>query len=179
MFSQKTKNSSREKPRRPDKSFEKRHSESQRAGYQRTKLLCRYCHAVYENNGWRAFEQLNPQHVDELKMSVCPACHEEKSHISDGILHLSGSGIGPHKEEIKHIVMNMGKSAEAADILNRVERIDENAGDQIVVYTTKNQLAVKIGKKVASAYKGGKLDIRWSKNDKPVEVYWSYNKVSK
>ena len=179
MPSRKTKNTSREKPRVPNKSFEKRYSKYKRTPTERTKLLCRHCHAVYENKGWQPFNQLNPQHVDELKMSICQACHEEKNHVSDGILHLSGSGIEPHKEEIKHIVINAGKSAEEDDILDRVERVDDGVKNQITVYTTKNQLAVKIGKKVASAYKGGELNIKWSKNDKPVEVYWSYNKEPK
>lgn len=162
--------------RTPNKAKDKRFFLDKRTHHQRTKLLCRYCRAIYENNSWQAFEKLNPQYVDELKMSVCPACHEEIEHISDGVLHLNGSGVAIHKEEIKNLINNIGKTAEQEDILDRVERIDDSVKEQIIVYTTKNQLAVKIGKQVASSHKGGKLDIKWSKNDKPVEVYWRYDK---
>ena len=48
--------------------------------------------------------------------------------------------------------------------------------EEITVYTTKNQLAVELGKKIAAAHKGGKLEIQWSKTDKPVEVRWHFNK---
>ena len=162
--------------RTPNKKRDKRFFLDKGARYERTRLICRYCRAIYENNRWQAFEKLNPQHVDELKMSICPACHEEMEHVSDGVVHLSGSAVALHKNEIRNLIANVGKTAEKDDILARIERIDDKAKDQIIVYTTKNQLAVKIAKKVASAYKGGELDIKWSKGDKPVEVYWRCDK---
>ena len=138
------------------------------------KLLCRYCHAVYNGKAWIAFEKMDPKIIDELKASVCPACHETMDHVSDGILHIGGSGVKPVLQEIKNMITRMAKQAEAKNVLDRVERI-ETERDGIVVYTTLNQLAVRIGKNIASAHKGGKLDIRWSKGDKPVEVYWTKN----
>ena len=139
------------------------------------KLLCRYCHAVYDGKGWIAFEKMDPLMIDQLHASVCPACHETMQHVSDGVLHISGSGVKPILQEIKNMIAHMGKQAEAKNVLDRVERVEAER-DGIVVYTTLNQLAVRIGKNVASAHKGGKLDIRWSKGDKPVEVYWTFDK---
>jgi hypothetical protein len=55
--------------------------------------------------------------------------------------------------------------------MNRVERLDSGA-DEITAYTSKNQLAAEIGRKLDRAYKGGKLEIKWSKDDKPVDVTW-------
>ncbi len=144
----------------------------------RTKLICRQCQAVYDSKSWMPFRDMNPKMVDQLKISICPACHEKISHISDGVLHLSGLGVKAHKKDILNLVNNMGKEAENKNILNRIERIEDNSKG-IMVYTTINQLAVKIGKAVSNAYKGGKLDIKWSKKDKPVEVYWTYDKVKK
>lgn len=151
-------------------------SRSKKGG--RLKLLCRYCHAVYEGKGWIPFEKMNPAIIDDLKASTCPACHEINDHVSDGVLHIGGAGVKPHLKEIQGLIAHMGKQAEAKNILDRVERVDaERTG--IVVYTTLNQLAVKIGKAVASALKGGKLVIKWSKTDKPAEVWWTYDKVKK
>ena len=112
--------------------------------------------------------------MDELRVGICPACHEQIGHLSDGVLHLSGTGMVKNKTEIKNLIQNTAKREEERDILNRVERIEDNR-NEMVIYTTKNQLAVEIGKKVAAAHKGGKLDIKWSKNDKPVEVYWNFD----
>jgi NMD protein affecting ribosome stability and mRNA decay len=142
------------------------------------KLLCRYCHAVYNGKAWIPFEKMDPKIIDELKASVCPACHEQMAHLSDGVLHIGGAGVKPHLTEIKGIVMHMAKNAEAKNILDRLERIDEEKGG-LTVYTTMNQLAVRMGKAVASAFKGGKLVIKWSRNDKPAEVWWTYDKVKK
>ena len=142
------------------------------------KLLCRYCHAVYNGKAWVPFAKMDPKIIDELKASTCPACHEIKDHVSDGVLHISGAGVKAHIKEIKNLVTHMGKMAEAKNVLDRIERIDESK-DGLIIYTTLNQLAVRIGKGVSSALKGGKLDIRWSRQDKPVEVYWTYDKVKK
>ena len=144
----------------------------------RTKLLCRQCQAVYDGKGWIAFKKMDPKMVDQLKMSICPACHEINEYLSDGILHIRGLGVAAHQKEIVNHIIKMGKQAEENNNEDRVERIDEGNGE-ITVYTTINQLAVRIGKGVASSYKGGKLEIKWSREDKPVEVYWTYDKVKK
>lgn len=140
-----------------------------------TKLLCRYCHAVYDGKGWIPFAKMNPAIIDQLHASVCPACHEIKDHVSDGVLHLAGSGVKAHLQEIKNHIAKMGRQAEAKNILDRVERVDAE-GNGLVVYTTMNQLAVRIGKSLASANKGGDLKIKWSRDDKPAEVWWTYSK---
>lgn len=143
-----------------------------------TKLLCRYCHAVYDGKGWIPFKKLDPKMIDQLHASVCPACHEINDHLSDGVLHLEGAGVKPHIKDIKNLIMRLGKQAEEKNILDRLERMDDDKNG-MTVYTTMNQLAVKMGKAVASAYKGGRLDIQWSKRDKPVEVTWTYEKTKK
>lgn len=134
-------------------------------------LICQYCHAIYQNKRWQPLENLDPKFIDKLEKTVCPACHLERGHLSDGVVHLRGSFLGEHLEEIKNLIENTGETETERNILNRIERIEQNE-DGLTVYTSKNQLAVLIGKKVADAFKGGKLDIQWSKEDKPVEVTW-------
>ena len=155
------------------KTLDKRFFQDKRARYEKTKLMCKYCRAIYNGKSWQPFEKLNPKMIDELKMATCPACHEQFDHISDGVLHLKGPGITPIKKEIMNEIKNIADHEESRDILSRVERIEDNK-EEVRVYTTKNQLAVELGKKIASAHKGGKLEIKWSKQDKPVEVYWYF-----
>lgn len=139
-------------------------------------IICKYCHAVYQNKKWEKLNDMDPKFVDELKQGCCPACHLEKGHLSDGVLHLSGTFLEEHKEEIKNLIHNIAEKEEDRDFMNRVERIDESEAGKIVVYTTKNSLAVEIGKKIDSAHKGGTLDIKFSKEDKPVDVRWHLDK---
>lgn len=134
-------------------------------------LICKYCHAVYQNKHWVAFEKLEAKFIDQLKKGSCPTCHETMQHLSDGVLHLSGVVLDKHFSEIKNIIHNIGEKEETRDIENRIERIEET-NDGLTVYTSKNQLAVELGKHVDQAYKGGKLEIKWSKEDKPAEVRW-------
>lgn len=162
----------RQNPQAKGKKFQ---SSNSKGSFGRTKLMCHECRAVYDGKSWQSFEKLNPKTIDELKISVCPACHESIDHLSDGVLHLTGTGMLANKKEIKNLIMNMAKQAEENNVLDRVERIDESQKNEMIVYTTKNQLAVRIAKKIAASHKGGKVDIKWSKDDKPVEVKWHYD----
>lgn len=134
-------------------------------------LICMYCNAVYDEKHWRHFEDLNPAHLEKMKKSCCPTCHEERGHVSDGVLHITGTFIQTGKDEIDGIIANCAKKEEKRDVLNRIERIDYGK-NEITVYTAKNTLAVEIGKKLDSAHKGGKLDIKWAKGEKLSEVTW-------
>jgi hypothetical protein len=156
------KSSSKDRPKEKGFAFEQGN---------RAELLCKYCSAVYESKHWQPIAKLNPQFIDRLKKTVCPACHAQKGLVSDGTLHLTGSFMDQHRQEILNIILRTEEKENARDILNRIERIDSRP-KEITIYTGKNQLAVEIGNKVAAAYKGGKLEITWSKNDKPVEVKW-------
>jgi len=97
---------------------------------------------------------------------------------SDGELRLSGTFLKNHNKEIMGIILNTEAKENRRDVENRIERIAyEGAG--ITVYTGKNQLAVEMGKKISSAYKGGELTIKWSKDDKPAEVRWHKDEINK
>lgn len=138
-------------------------------------IICQYCNAVYQNKRWERLENMDPKFVDELSKGCCPACHLEKGHLSDGVLHLSGTVLAEHKDEIKNLIQNIAAKEEERDFMNRLERIEDDA-EKMIIYTTKNSLAVELGKKVDNAYKGGKLDINFSKDDKPVDVRWHLDK---
>jgi hypothetical protein len=141
-------------------------------------LICKVCKAIYQDKYWQPFAKLNPKNVDKLKQSVCPACHSKRAMASDGVLHLSGTFLKNHNKEIMGIILNTEAKENKRDVLNRIERI-EYRGAEIIVYTGKNQLAVEMGKKVSSAYKGGELSIKWSKDDKPADVKWHKDEINK
>jgi len=141
-------------------------------------LICKVCKAIYQDKYWQPFSKLNPVNVDKLKVSVCPACHSKRAMESDGVLHLSGTFLKNHYKEIMGIIINTEAKENKRDVLNRIERIAYQ-GNEVIVYTGKNQLAVEMGKKVSSAYKGGELKIQWSKDDKPAEVKWHKDELNK
>jgi len=159
------------KVRTPSKKKEKKMPFSPSSKNHNSGLICKICKAIYQDKHWQPFGKLNPANVDKLKVSICPACHAKMAMVSDGVLKLSGTFLQNHSKEILRIILNTETKENNRNIENRIERISVDK-NEITVYTSKNQLAVEIGKKVASAYKGGELEIKWSKDDKPAEVKW-------
>lgn len=139
-------------------------------------VICQYCQAVYQKKHWAPMKDMDPTFIDQMKKGCCPACHLEKNHLSDGVLHLSGTFLKNHQDEIMHLVMNTAEKEEERDVLNRVERFEHTQPDTITIYTTKNSLAVELGKKIDSAYKGGTLEIKFSEGERVAEVSWHLDK---
>ena len=126
---------------------------------------------IYQDKHWKPVEKLDPKKVDQMKEGKAPITEMLHAQICDGVLHLTGTFLEKHKEEIHNTVMNCEKLAKERDSMNQIENIEESKTG-ITIYTVKNQLAVIIGKKLDSAFKGGNLEIKWSKGDKPSEVRW-------
>ena len=77
------------------------------------------------------------------------------------------------KNEIMNVVKNSDERARAHDPLDRVLWI-EYKGSEIRVLTSENQLAVRMGKKLESAFKGSSLEIKHSHGEDIIRVFWKY-----
>lgn len=126
---------------------------------------------VYQDKHWKPVDELDPKKVDQMKTGSSPITEMRDSKICDGVLHLTGSFLTKHKEEIMHAIHNSEELAKERNAMNIIENIEDN-DEGITVYTIKNKLAVTLGKKIDSAFKGGELKIQWSDDDKPAEVRW-------
>lgn len=126
---------------------------------------------VYEDKHWKPVDEMKPATADEYKIGNAPITEMQESGICDGVLHLTGTFALKHKDEIMNAIKNSKELAEERDAMNQVANIEENENG-ITVYTVKNRLAVTLGKKIDSAFKGGKLEITWSDDDKPADVKW-------
>lgn len=127
---------------------------------------------VHENKYWEKLGDLDPKNIDELIEGKAPSTRMKEEGICDGVLHLSGDFFINHKQEILNTIHNVAKMAEEHDPLNIIESMEEVEAGKVTVYTIKNQLAVRMGKKIDESFKGGELKIHWTKDDKPVEVWW-------
>jgi hypothetical protein len=167
-----SKSSGRANSRGANKAKEKRYAFDKGAKNMKNTLLDAKNMLVYEDKHWKSFDELNPKHIDKLMMGKSPATIMKEEGICDGVLHLTGDYVEKHHEEIMGAIHNYEKMALKKDPMNCIENIEQKGPVTMTVYTAKNQLAVHLGKKVASAFKGGHLRIQWSKQDKPVEVWW-------
>lgn len=141
---------------------------------------CPRCGAIYFDkhwhiipNFWLEYKRIFPKKsvIEEL----CAECKWVDGGRGDvgweGELVL-GNLVPEDKNEILNLVRNVGMRAFKRDPEDQIIKI-EDRGNKVIITTTENQLAVSIGKQVARAFKGGKLEIKWSDKDAPARVRWT------
>lgn len=128
---------------------------------------------IYQEKHWKPLSELRPDLVDSFKEGTSPLTQMLKDHTCEGVLHIKGSFFEAHMQEIMGSIRHSDDMARERDPMNRVVNIVRLDDMDIGIFTSKNQLAVTLGKKLDSAYKGGDLNITWSKGDREVEVVWT------
>ncbi|MFA5128515.1 MAG: hypothetical protein WC445_00960 [Patescibacteria group bacterium] len=141
--------------------------------------VCSRCGAVYFDEHWHTIpnflklykKMLSPKPVAKELCAECKWIMGGKNKTGwEGELVLENL-VPEEKSEIVNLVRNVGKRAFLRDPEDQIIKI-EDMGRKVRVTTTENQLAVSIGKQVASAFKGGRLEIIWSDEDAPARVRW-------
>ena len=135
-------------------------------------LICKKCNAVYWYKSWhhRLDDYPYLSEKKNLKFVLCPACQMIKEKKYEGELIVEN--VSPKvRKEIINTVKNMGEEAFRRDPQDRIISIKESNGNskRIRILTTENQLAVRIGKKIARTFKG-KLNIRYSKKESTARI---------
>lgn len=140
-------------------------------------IICPKCHAVYFDKHWHASEKIHRayKHHSAVRIELCP---EDRAAFGD--ISLAGwegevvlKNVHPDKKmEIMEQARNIGKRAALRDPEDKILKFEEDDAS-IRILTSKNQLAVSVGKQIAEAHKGGKLEIKWSRDDRPARVIWT------
>lgn len=139
----------------------------------RDPAICSTCQAVWRKGNW----SLDPAIRREVlrwhrpASAICPACRSAKERTPAGILYLMGSFLEKNRGEILNLLRNAERAAAAKNPLERIIRIEEDSRYPLVVETTSEKLARRLGRAVSKAC-SGRLDIRFSREDKLVRVYW-------
>ncbi len=95
-----------------------------------------------------------------------------QDHYYEGVLTLEGEFLARHKDEIVTLINREAEKVSQKNPLDRVIQMVPEGNDRLIVETTTEKLAQRLGKAVYRAYKGS-LDFRWSHMNKFVRVYWS------
>jgi len=140
-------------------------------------IICPDCQCVFFDKAWHHSLEEDARHLKEsksLKFKMCPACRMKKDRTFEGELAITLSKEKmPEKKEILNVVKNSDQQARAHDPMDRI-LWTEDKGSEIHVFTSENQLAVRIGKKLESAFKGSMLEIRHSHEEDVIRVFWEY-----
>ena len=134
---------------------------------------CPLCGAIHDGHRWipepddglmREFKKKT--HCAEL----CPGDRRLEKRQVEGIVTLKGAFMRPHIEEIKRVVNRVARDSRRRNVAARIFEVVEDNG-ALVIETTDEHLAERMGKEVEKAFKG-KLEIKWQEKDTFARVLW-------
>ena len=125
---------------------------------------------MYRNKRWYVNADLVKAGTPKTTV-VCPACLKIRDNFPGGIVTLAGGYVLPNKREIMKLVKNEEDRARGFNPLERVMTIKENGRGSIVISTTNEKLAQRLGRAIKKAFHG-KLAYNWSHDNKLVRVDW-------
>lgn len=136
-------------------------------------VICPKCEAIYYGKSWHhnkyTEKELKEAHK-KIKGSLCPVCRMEGGKVCEGFIVFENVP-KEKKEDMLRLIEHIGERAYKTDVLDRILKIDKK-GNNIEVYTSENQLAVKIARQFQRAFKG-KLQIEWAHPTGPARIFWS------
>lgn len=138
--------------------------------------VCPSCHAIYHKKKW-AFDEgkyLELKKQKGLNWQKCPADRKIEDGYPMGIVNIFGDFVLEHRDEIISFVRSEERHALERNPLERLMKI-EKRGNGLYVETTTDSLALRIGKGLSRAYKGG-FEFDWKYGDKHVLVKWRRQK---
>lgn len=134
-------------------------------------LVCPLCSAVYGDKSWRAnFAAVRGVREDKrIVFMRCPACEMIREGKFEGEVIMQGVP-AKRAEEVLNRIRNVGERAYQRDPMDRIISLSRR-GSRIVVTTTENQLALRIGRAIKKLLRGD-LDIHWSDDEDIVRIRW-------
>jgi len=135
--------------------------------------VCEVCRAVYRNKRWYAPADVSASEAARSSAIavVCPACLKIRDNFPGGIVTLKGGYVLAHKEALLNLIKNEETRARGLNPLERVMSIKENGYGSIVISTTNEKLAQRIGRAIGKAFHG-RVTYRWSHDNKLARVDW-------
>jgi hypothetical protein len=142
-------------------------------GASRKISVCEGCRAVYMNKRWYSEGDVNEATINtpEAAKIVCPACLKIRDNFPGGIVTLKGEYVLPHKKDLIRLIKNEEERARGLNPLERVMSVKENGFGSLVISTTNEKLAQRLGRAVKKAFHG-EVKYHWSHDNKLVRVDW-------
>ncbi len=127
---------------------------------------CKYCGVIF-SKGHFAWSERKPENATLME---CPACQRIRDGYEGGLLTISGAFTLAHRTEILNLIGNTEELEKRQRPLERI--IDINKGKTMVVTTTYEHLARRLGQGLSRAYKG-ELQMNYPKGEKFIRISWT------
>jgi len=108
----------------------------------------------------------------EAAKIVCPACLKIRDNFPGGIVTLKGDYVLPHKKDLMKLIKNEEERARGLNPLERVMSVKEDGYGSLVILTTNERLAQRLGRAVQKAFHG-EVTYHWSHDNKLARVDWT------
>ncbi|MGV3721332.1 MAG: BCAM0308 family protein [Actinomycetota bacterium] len=134
--------------------------------------VCTGCGAVARSQRWT----LDAPRAEMLlatgasEQALCPACLKSEERLPGGILTLRGDYWPRHRDDILNLIRNQEEEARQDNPLERILSLREENGS-VIVETTNEKLAQKIGRSIAKAHHGH-IEYQWGDGNRLVRVNW-------
>lgn len=134
--------------------------------------VCKQCGSVHTADRWYLKGQVPEDKVfrPQAGTTVCPACRKQADRQPGGIVTLSGAFLSDHSEEILNLIRNENAKAQTGNPLERIMDMQSDH-EEMVITTTNEKLAQRIGRAVHKAY-SGEIDYQFGEDNKQARVNW-------
>lgn len=139
-------------------------------------LVCEGCGAVYSHRRWTRKSELKADRYatkQTAKSTLCAACHQVRDGVPSGFVYVTGEFSIKHRDEIGRLLTNEAERDAQDNPLARIMGWEET-NDQLVVRTTTEHLAQRLGHALEKAY-DGEVRYDFSHENKLARVYWERN----
>jgi hypothetical protein len=142
-------------------------------GARRRISVCEGCHAVYMNKRWYAEGDVDEAALRDPDAAeiVCPACLKIRDNFPGGIVTLKGGFVLSHKQDLMKLIKNEEARARGLNPLERVMSVKENGYGSLIILTTNEKLAQRLGRSIKKAFHGD-VAYHWSHDNKLARVDW-------
>jgi hypothetical protein len=103
--------------------------------------------------------------------TTCPACRTVDAGVARGYVHVEGAFFRAHAAEVHHLLDNEVRRAAEDNPLGRTMGRIEELGGRLLVATTTEHLAQRLGRALQKAF-GGEVRYDFSHENKLARVYW-------
>ena len=136
---------------------------------------CDVCGAVYSDRRWTLAgtpkKSGKHKHWHPQTITICPACMKKREGIAAGFVYVSGEFLPSHRDEIEHLLAEEAARAAVDNPLARIMKLETEENGRLVVSTTTEHLAQRLGHALEKAFQG-EVRYDFSHENKLARVYW-------
>ena len=138
-------------------------------------ILCAGCGAVYINRHWSRAAASRVRAAQRtghpIAVRICPACRQRATGVPHGFVHVDGEFVARHREEILRLLHNEETRAMEDNPLGQVLDWGEDGTGGLLMTTTTEHLAIRLGRALEKAF-DGKVLYGFSHENKLAHVWW-------